>query len=71
MTAIAALFLGVLIVDLGLGDNGWGTLLGWAIWLVLVVLTLETICVLSDIHQDSGTFLIKIVQFQAFLHIFI
>ena len=37
------MFLGVLIEDMNLGNLGWGLMLGWTIWVVLIPLILEII----------------------------
>lgn len=40
---VVTLFLGTNIEDLGLGSNGWGVLIGWVAWLVIIPLILEIV----------------------------
>jgi hypothetical protein len=57
--AIVALYLGLILSIMALGDNGWGTLLGWSIWLVLVVLIMEFSSCVFESNQNIGEFLVN------------
>jgi hypothetical protein len=55
--ATVALYLGIILSPMALGDKGWGTLLGWSIWLILVVLIMEfDSCVFGN-NPNIGKFL--------------
>ena len=52
MIVVVALFLGVNIEDMGLGNVGWGIMVGWTIWIVILPVFLEII----DQRFQKGSF---------------
>ena len=50
------MYLGVVIKDMRLGDIGWGLMVGWTIWVVVLPVALEVIDFRSSRSKKSKIF---------------
>lgn len=50
------MFLGVLIEEMNLGRIGWGIMIGWAIWCILVPIILEILRLLLGVNEKNDAY---------------
>ncbi len=52
-TKVIAIYLGTTNDKMNLNDNGWGIVLGWSIWFIILFLILESLKYLDEDNQGN------------------
>ncbi len=52
---VVTIFLGVCMSEMNLGQNGWGIMIGWSIWSILLPIIIEIITIdIENLNESKA-----------------